>query len=61
MDDACVASYVRSKSSLIEYMSRVSYFSVVHSLMYVMVCSRSDLSYIMSLVGRYMANSDKEY
>ena len=44
-----------------EYMSRVSYSSVVGSLMYAMVCSRPDLSYAMSLVSRYMANLGKEY
>jgi hypothetical protein len=27
----------------------------------VMVCSRPDLSYAMSLVSRYMTNSDKEH
>uniref|UniRef100_A0ACD5Z7T1 Uncharacterized protein n=1 Tax=Avena sativa TaxID=4498 RepID=A0ACD5Z7T1_AVESA len=45
----------------IEYMSRVPYCSVVGSLMYVMVCSRPDLSYAMSLVSRYMANPGKEH
>jgi hypothetical protein len=42
-------------------MSRVPYSSVVGSLMYVMVCSRPDLSYAMSLVSRYMANLGKEH
>jgi hypothetical protein len=45
----------------IEYMSRVSYSSVVGSLMYVMVCSCPDLSYAMSFVIRYMSNPGKEY
>jgi hypothetical protein len=45
----------------IEYMSRVLYSSVVGSLMYAMVCSHPDLSYAMSLVSRYMANTDKEH
>jgi hypothetical protein len=45
----------------IEYMSRVPYSSVVGSLIYVMVCSRPDLSYAMSLVSRYMANPGKEH
>jgi ATP-binding cassette subfamily B (MDR/TAP) protein 1 len=43
----------------IEYMSRVLYSSDVGSLMYVMVCSRPNLSYAMSLVSRYVANSGK--
>jgi hypothetical protein len=38
----------------IEYMSKVLYCSVVSSLMYAMVCSRSDLSYAMSIVSSYM-------
>jgi ATP-binding cassette subfamily B (MDR/TAP) protein 1 len=45
----------------IEYMSRISYSSDVGSLMYVMVCSRPDLSYAMSLVRRYKANPSKEH
>ena len=45
----------------IEYMSRVPYSSAVGSLMYVMVCSRPDLSYAMSLVSRYMANPGKKH
>jgi hypothetical protein len=42
-------------------MSRVTYSSVVGSLMYAMVCSRPDLSYAMSLVSRYMSNPGKEH
>jgi ATP-binding cassette subfamily B (MDR/TAP) protein 1 len=42
----------------IEYMSRVPYSSVVGSLMYAMVCSRT---YAMSLVSRYMSNPGKEH
>jgi hypothetical protein len=45
----------------IEYMLRVPYSSVVGSLMYIMVCSRPDLSHAMSLVSRYMANPGKEH
>jgi hypothetical protein len=50
-----------STDSDFEYMSKVPYFSVVGSLMDVMVCSRPDLSYAMSLVSRYMTNSGKEH
>ena len=45
----------------VEYMSKVSYSSVVGSLMYAMVCSHLDLSYAMSLVSRYMSNPGKEH
>jgi hypothetical protein len=40
----------------LKYMLKVSYSSVVGSLMYGMVCSHPDLSYAMSLVSRYMSN-----
>nr|CBG76256.1 OO_Ba0005L10-OO_Ba0081K17.7 [Oryza officinalis] len=43
----------------IEYMSRVSYSSVVGSLMYAMICSRPDLFHALSIVSRYMANPGK--
>jgi hypothetical protein len=43
----------------VEYMSRVSYSSVVGFLMYAMVCSRPNLSYSINLVSRYMANPGK--
>lgn len=55
----------------IEHMSRVSYSSAIGSLMYVMVCTRPDLSYALSffflnqhalsVVNRYMANPRKEH
>jgi hypothetical protein len=50
-----------STDSEFEYMSKVPYSSVVGSLMYAMVCSRSDLSYAMSSVSRYMTNPGKEH
>ena len=37
-----------------EYMTHVPYSSVVGSLMYAMVCTRSDLSQAVSMVSRYM-------
>ena len=36
----------------IEYMSRVLYSNAVGSLMYAMVCSHPDLSYVLSVVSR---------
>ena len=44
-----------------DYMSRVSYSSVVGSLMYAMVCSRPDLAYAVSVVSRYMEKLSKEH
>ncbi|KAH9793687.1 hypothetical protein KPL71_004622 [Citrus sinensis] len=42
-----------------DYMVRVPYASVVGSLMYAMVCTRSDISQAMSMVSRYMHNPGK--
>ncbi|PHT45605.1 Retrovirus-related Pol polyprotein from transposon TNT 1-94 [Capsicum baccatum] len=44
-----------------DYMSQVPYSSDVGSLMYAMVCSQLDLSYVVSVVSRYMANPVKEH
>ncbi|KAG8475835.1 hypothetical protein CXB51_032770 [Gossypium anomalum] len=63
-----LAAHFRLSSALspqsndeIEYMSHVPYSSVVESLMYAMVCSCPDLSYVVSAVSRYMANPGKEH
>jgi len=37
-------------------MSRVSYVSAMESLMYAMVCTRSELAYAVSLASRFMSN-----
>ena len=37
-----------------EHMSHVPYASVVRSIMYVMVCTRPNISHIVSVVSRYM-------
>ena len=39
----------------------VLYFSAVGFFMYVMVCLRLDLLYVVSAVSRYMVNFSKEY
>ncbi|KAG8498213.1 hypothetical protein CXB51_006868 [Gossypium anomalum] len=63
-----LAAHFRLSSALslqsddeIEYMSHVQYSSAAGSFMYAMVCSRSDLSYAVSAVSRYMANPGKEH
>lgn len=43
------------------YISRVPYANVVGSIMYLMVCTRPDLAYGVSVVSRYMANPWKEH
>jgi len=42
-----------------EYMTHVPYTSAVGSLMYVMVCTRSDLSQAVSIISRYMHDLGK--
>ena len=37
-----------------EYMSHVPYASEFESIMYVMVCTRPDISYAISMVSRYI-------
>ena len=45
----------------VDYMSRVSYSSVVGSLMYAMVCSYPDLACAVNAISRYMEKPGKEY
>ena len=40
-------------------MSHLPYTSVVGNLMYAMVCMRSDLSQVVSMVSRYMHDPDR--
>nr|GEX14380.1 protein argonaute 2-like [Tanacetum cinerariifolium]GEX98295.1 protein argonaute 2-like [Tanacetum cinerariifolium] len=42
----------------VERMSKVPYVNVVGSLMYLMVCTRQDIAYAISIVSRYLANLD---
>ncbi|GKC52308.1 retrovirus-related pol polyprotein from transposon TNT 1-94 [Tanacetum coccineum] len=41
------------------YMEKVSYANVVGSLMYVMICTRPDISHDVGMVSRYMHNPRK--
>ena len=61
-----LAAHFRLSSALgpqsneeVDYMSRVSYSSVVGYFMYVMVCS--NLAYAISAVIRYMEKPSKEH
>ena len=45
----------------IDRMFNVPYSSVVGSLMYAMVCTRPDLSHVVSVVSRYMHNPGKDH
>nr|GEX66619.1 retrovirus-related Pol polyprotein from transposon TNT 1-94 [Tanacetum cinerariifolium] len=44
-----------------EQMSKVSYENAVGSLMYLMVCTRPDIAYAVSVVSRYLANLGKNH
>ncbi|GKA21706.1 retrovirus-related pol polyprotein from transposon TNT 1-94 [Tanacetum coccineum] len=45
----------------VERMSKVPYANVVGSLMYLMVCTRPDIAYAVSIVSRYLANPSKKH
>ena len=42
-------------------MSKVSYTSVIGSLMYAMVCTRPDIAHAVGVVSRYMSNPGKQH
>ena len=44
-----------------DYMARILYASVVVSLMYNMVCTRPNISQVMSMNSRYMYNLGKNH
>ena len=45
----------------VERMSKVPYSNAVGSLMYLMVCTRPDIAYAVSVVSRYLANPGKNH
>lgn len=51
----------RSSEEEKDCMSHVPYANVVGSLMYVMVCSRPDISHATCVVTRYMENPGREH
>ena len=42
-------------------MSKISYASVIESLMYAMLCTRSDIALTVSVTNKYQSNLDEEY
>ena len=42
-----------------EDMKKIPYASAVCSIMYVMVCTRSDIAHVVSVVSRYLSNPGK--
>jgi len=55
-DESCPTSAMK-----IEKMSHVLYSSVTGSLMYAMVCTRSNLAYAVSMASCYMHNHGKDH
>ncbi|XP_041000938.1 secreted RxLR effector protein 161-like [Juglans microcarpa x Juglans regia] len=44
-----------------EFMKNIPYASIVGSIMYIMVCTRLDLTYAVSIVSRFMSNPGKSH
>ena len=42
-------------------MSKISYGSAIGSLIYVMLCTRSDITLAVSVTSRYQSNSSEEH
>jgi hypothetical protein len=42
-------------------MYQISYASLIESLMYAQVCTRSDIAYITGILGRYLSNPDMSH
>jgi hypothetical protein len=42
-------------------MEKVSYSSVVGSLMYAIICIRSDISFAVGMMSRYQANPEQSH
>ena len=42
-------------------MSRILYASVIESIIYAMMCTRSDVAYSLGVVSRYQSDLDKKY
>ena len=48
-------------SKEIEWMSKISYGSTIWSLMYVMLCTQSDIINAVSVTNKYQSNPEEEY
>ena len=44
-----------------DYMACVPYTSAIGSLIYAMVCTRPNISQVVSMISRYMYNTDKNH
>ena len=48
-------------SEEVQHMSQISYASMIGSLMYAMLCTRSDIFLITSITSRYQLNPNEEH
>ena len=44
-----------------EHKSKISYASTVGSIIYALMCTRSDVAYSLGIVSRYQSDLDKNY
>ena len=45
----------------IQEMQQIPYVSAIGNLMYAQVCTRPDIAYIVSMLGRYISNPGKDH
>jgi hypothetical protein len=48
--------YCPSTNAELETMKKISYASAIESIMYAMICTRSDVSYVLSVISRHQDN-----
>ena len=48
-------------SKEVQHMSRIPYASTLESLMYAMLCTRSDITLVVSVTSRYQSNLGEEH
>ena len=58
--DSTLLTNSKTKVEKVE-MNKIMYASVVGSLMYAMVCTRSDIAYVVGLVSQFKSNLDKQH
>ena len=56
----CKEHYPRTDEEK-DFIAKVSYTSAIGSLMYVMVCRRLDITYIVGVVSKFISNSGKQH
>ena len=56
----CLNDCPKSNADKVE-MAKVSYSSIVGSLMYAMICTRLDIAYAVGVVNRYRVNPSKKH